>query len=198
MNFLKSLTKGKNNKFLGLFLVLVVVILLGVIYNYNQQKLSFNEGISNNMFSSFENGNENEEESSENDEVNESSTTQGNVAPLDETTEGPQYLKVNGLTSGITPGNSCNSEKQMDPKELLPTDANNEWSDIMPNKDLKDINVLSAGHHIGLNTVGSSLRNANLQIRSEPTIPQTNVGPWNNTTIESDNLRRNLDIGSSS
>ena len=37
--------------------------------------------------------------------------------------------------------------------------------------------------------------NANLQVRSEPTIPKGNVGPWNNTTIEADNLRRNLDIG---
>ena len=84
----------------------------------------------------------------------------------------------------------------MDPKELLPTDNNNEWSNIMPSEDLKNVGMLNAGHHVGINTVGSSLRNANLQIRSEPVIPQTkNVGPWNNTTIEPDNLRRALEIG---
>jgi hypothetical protein len=42
--------------------------------------------------------------------------------------------------------------------------------------------------------VGSSLRNANLQLRSEPIIPKTNTGPWNNTTIEADTYRRALEI----
>ena len=72
----------------------------------------------------------------------------------------------------------------MDPKELLPTDKNNEWSNIMPNNDLKNIHMINAGHHVGINTVGSSLRNANLQIRSEPVIPQGNVGPWNKLLLK--------------
>ena len=61
--------------------------------------------------------------------------------------------------------------------------------------DLKNVNLLQAGYHIGIDTVGQSLRNANLQLRSEPPNPQLNVGPWNNTTIEPDFNRRPLEIG---
>ena len=37
---------------------------------------------------------------------------------------------------------------------------------------LGDQNFLNAGFHVGINTVGQSLRNANLQLRSEPGNPQ--------------------------
>ena len=45
-----------------------------------------------------------------------------------------------------------------------------------------------------MNTVGQSLRNANLQIRSEPANPVSNVSPWLNTTISPDLERRPLEI----
>ena len=61
--------------------------------------------------------------------------------------------------------------------------------------DLKNVSLLKAGHHIGINTVGQSLRNANLQLRSEPANPQLNVGPWNQSTIAADTMRRPLEIG---
>jgi hypothetical protein len=80
----------------------------------------------------------------------------------------------------------------------LPKDINSDWSNVNPaNADLKNINLLSAGQLIGINTVGSSLRNPSLQERSEPVIPKTNIGPWNNSTIDADVLRRPLEIGSS-
>ena len=61
--------------------------------------------------------------------------------------------------------------------------------------DLKNVNMLNSDQLIGINTVGSSLRNANYQIRSEPTNPRVNVGPWNASTIDSDSFRRPLEIG---
>ena len=130
--------------------------------------------------------------------VNENKPAQetAGVSPV-MTTDGNQFLPVQGLKSGNGPSNNCNNQQLMDPKELLPKDNNNEWSNIMPNNDLKNVGMLNAGHHVGVNTVGSSLRNPNLQIRSEPTIPQTNIGPWNNTTMEADTLRRPLEIGGS-
>ena len=63
------------------------------------------------------------------------------------------------------------------------------------NGDLLNVSLLEAGHHIGINTVGQSLRNANLQLRSEPANPQMNIGPWNNTTMGPDVSRRPLEIG---
>jgi hypothetical protein len=61
--------------------------------------------------------------------------------------------------------------------------------------DLKNVSLLKAGHHIGINTVGQSLRNANLQLRSEPANPQLNTGPWNQTSMTPDMQRRPLEIG---
>jgi hypothetical protein len=63
---------------------------------------------------------------------------------------------------------------------------------------LANINLLKAGYHIGIDTVGQTLRNANLQLRSEPPNPQANVGPWNQSTIEPDTLRPSLEIGQGS
>ena len=85
----------------------------------------------------------------------------------------------------------------MDPSELLPKDNNNSWAQLNPTgvADFKNVNLLTAGHHSGINTVGSSLRNANMQLRSDPPNPQMNTGPWNNTTIEPDQMRRPLELG---
>lgn len=109
-----------------------------------------------------------------------------------------EYQTVQGVTTsthGLPP--SCMKQSTMDPKELLPKDANSEWASLNPNGsgELSDVNLLKAGHHIGINTVGQSLRNANLQLRSEPPNPQVNVGPWHQTTIEPDMMRVPLELG---
>ena len=98
-------------------------------------------------------------------------------------------------TYGLPP--SCAKQQVVDPSELLPRDNNSEFSKLNPmgSGDLKNVSLLKAGHHIGINTVGQSLRNANLQLRSEPANPQLNTGPWNQTTIAPDMQRRPLEIG---
>ena len=97
---------------------------------------------------------------------------------------------------GLPPSCSPNSSSQ-NPADLLPKDTNSQWAQLNPagKGDLANINLLKAGYHIGIDTVGQTLRNANLQIRSEPPNPQVNVGPWNLSTIESDFLRPPLEIG---
>jgi hypothetical protein len=88
--------------------------------------------------------------------------------------------------------------KSDEPSTLLPNDSNSQWASLNPQGGgmLKNINLLQAGSLVGINTVGSSLRNANLQVRSEPPNPQGNVGPWNHSTIEPDFVRLPLEIGS--
>ena len=79
----------------------------------------------------------------------------------------------------------------------MPKDKNSEWAQLNPagQGDLSNINLLKAGYHIGIDTIGQTLRNANLQIRSEPANPQINVGPWNLSTIEPDFMRPPLELG---
>ena len=60
-------------------------------------------------------------------------------------------------------------------------------------KDLQNINFLDATTRIGVDTVSSSLRNANYQIRSEPANPRDSVSPWMNSTIDPDLERKALE-----
>ena len=93
--------------------------------------------------------------------------------------------------------NECYPKDTLTPKDLLPQDSNSTWAQTVPSGQgsLGDQNFLNAGFHVGINTVGQSLRNANLQLRSEPANPQVKVSPWLQTTIEPDSNRRALEIG---
>ena len=93
---------------------------------------------------------------------------------------------------------NCNKTNVQNPADLLPKDTNSQWAQLNPSGkgELSNINLLKAGYHIGIDTIGQSLRNANLQIRSEIPNPQLNVSIWNNSTISSDFMRPPLEIGS--
>lgn len=90
----------------------------------------------------------------------------------------------------------CYARDQLTPGELLPKDANSVWAQQNPmgTGSLKGKNFLSAGALVGVNTVGESLRNANLQLRSEPPNPQVPVSVFYNSTIEPDINRRDMEI----
>jgi hypothetical protein len=91
----------------------------------------------------------------------------------------------------------CYPRDQLTPSELLPKDMNSIWAEQNPMGpgSLKGKNFLSAGALIGVNTVGQSLRNANLQVRSEPPNPQVPVSIFNQSTISPDISHRPLEIG---
>lgn len=87
-------------------------------------------------------------------------------------------------------------QRQLSPQDLLPSDAvNSKWAQANPagQGDIKDQNYLTAGHHIGANTIGQSLRNANYDIRSAPINPMYKVSIWSQSTIEPDLHRRPLE-----
>jgi hypothetical protein len=89
----------------------------------------------------------------------------------------------------------CYPREQLNPLELLPSDPNSQWAQVNPQGagDIQGKNFLSAGALIGINTIGQSLRNANLQLRAEPPCPQISVSPWMNSTIEPDLIRKPLE-----
>ena len=138
---------------------------------------------------------------------------QGNIAP---NSNSPEYTSVNG---SILPNNISNFESgsgstiepsgvnndncfvrdRLTSSDLLPKDAaNSKWAQINPAGAgmLGDQNFLTAGYHVGINTIGQSLRNANLQLRSEPPNPQIAVSPWGISTIEPDIRTVAFEIGS--
>ena len=90
------------------------------------------------------------------------------------------------------------ARKQLKAAELLPKDGEaNAWAKVNPKGkgSLAFKNFIEAGYHLGINTVGQSLRNANLQIRSEPANPQVPVSIWMNSTISPDANRRDFEVG---
>jgi len=109
------------------------------------------------------------------------------------------FASANGVQTS-TPGvpSSCSTPNIQNPAELLPRDSNSQWAQLNPSGkgELANVNLLKAGYHIGIDTVGQTLRNANLQIRSEPPNPQLSVGPWNLSTIEPDFMAVPFEIGS--
>lgn len=87
---------------------------------------------------------------------------------------------------------------ELSTSDLLPLDTKNQWSDIDASADssLQGKNFLVAGHHVGINTLQQSLRNANYGLRSEPPNPVSkNISPWLISTINPDNTRKPLEIG---
>ena len=96
--------------------------------------------------------------------------------------ESPDHLLAGG----------CAKPTIQNPEELLPKDNKSEWAQLNPSGqgELSNINLLRAGAQIGVDTVGQSLRNANLQLRSETPNPQLYTGPWTDlSTIEPDFMR---------
>ena len=122
----------------------------------------------------------------------------GNVEP----SEGVENNEVEDLVpQGSASGNQlpaeCYPKDVLSSTDLLPGDANSKWAQSTPNGEgsLTDKNFLNAGFHVGVNTVGQSLRNANRQLRSDPPNPQVKVSPLMQTTIEPDVNRKAMEIG---
>ena len=106
-----------------------------------------------------------------------------------------KYLPVSGITTQPT---SCYPQNTLGPDDLLPSGSSKQIQDFnntypVGEGILKGVNFLDAGFHVGVNTIGQSLRNANLNLRAEPSNPQTKVSPWMNSTIGPDLSRNPLD-----
>jgi hypothetical protein len=134
----------------------------------------------------FENYEETETEEEPNMMVNTSGEGFANLSSY----EGPAKFGSAEAPAG------CYPRDQLTPSELLPKDMNSVWAEQNPMGpgSLKGKNFLSAGALIGVNTVGQSLRNANLQIRSEPPTPQVPVSIFLQSTIGPDISHRSLEI----
>lgn len=82
-----------------------------------------------------------------------------------------------------------------DINKMMPQEIEDDWFDPLPNQSTKKIKGTHMIHpkiHMGVNTVGSSMRNASHDIRGDIPNPKMMVSPFNNTTIEPDTNIRGL------
>lgn len=192
MSILKNLQKSfKTHHMIAL---LGVVILIAALSQYSGRKGAAHEGADSDHQSTPEHL------AAEQRQFNDMAAGSSNqaVQPANPHGQNEVFASAGGLTTattGLPP--SCTQHKTTDPKELLPRDDNSDFARLNPKgaNDLSQVNLLSAGYHAGINTVGGSLRNANLQVRSEPPNPTKAVSPWMQSTIEPDLMRVPLEIG---
>jgi hypothetical protein len=184
MSFFKDLQR--NMKSHHLIAILGVLVLAFAIMQYSGRKSIFSDGMS--AYPSTQ------------PQQQPMASQQGVVSGAEPLGQNEEYSSVpaGSMTStyGLPPVGQPNNN--YDPSELLPKDTNSQWAQLNPagSADFKNVNLLKAGYLIGIDTVGSTLRNANLQERSEPPNPTSSVSPWMNTTIEPDLMRVPLEIGS--
>ena len=185
-------------RFIGALVVGVIAIALIVhLYNYNASKAKTGENMTDNSYSLSQ-----LQSSATDDEAKAKQCCDGaggNYTAANPLGQNESFSAVNGVKSGADglPA-ACSQGNIANPADLLPKHAASEkWAQLNPSGtgSLDGVNLLSAGTLLGVDTVATSLRNANLQVRSEPPNPQVSVGPWNNTTITPELTRRPLEIG---
>lgn len=179
MNFVKDLSKMLNQRGLLCLSVLAVVVVVLVLYNKQL-------GVSRSQMT-------NSNKQAQPVLPASASVTPANPAGMN---SGPgDAAGVQTVTGGVS--QNCLKQQAANPQDLLPKDSNSGWAAASPRGagELANVNLLKAGHHAGIDTVGGTLRNANLQLRSEPPNPRTQVSPWSNSTIEPDLMRVPLELG---
>ena len=171
-----------------LLLILGAIVIAYLLFDYSGGKGSILSGMDNDNSGASKAGND----------VDNGANNYQAARPEGENSDFGNANDLETDTYGLPP--SCAKQSVVDPKELLPVDNNSEFSKLNPSGegDLNNVSLLQAGHHIGINTVGQSLRNANQQLRSDPPIPKVETGPWLQTTMTGDPYRRQLEVGESS
>ena len=176
---LKSLSRGVSKFFTTERIIILVVFLILAwgLWTYSDSKLLKKDNM--------ETGTSDEKVSA-------------HAAPLAPVTAplAPTIAPLAPSASTTAPGYSAQSVAT--PQDLLPKDQNSQWAALNPvsQGNIAAPDLLQAGYHIGLDTIGQTLRNANLQERSDPIIPKSAVGPWNQSTIEPYLGRVPLELGS--
>lgn len=173
----------KNMKSHQVLLGVGLLVLAYAVFQYSHKKGLFPEPMSN------DNNNNDKKKNKK-----KPTAFAGGPSPVDDSSIYNQLGSTSGDSQMVAP--NCSGQSTINPNDLLPKDSNGAWAmKPMGSGDFLGVNLLNAGYLIGINTVGSSLRNANQQIRSDPPNPQLQVSPWNNTTIEPDIMRAPLEIG---
>ena len=176
VNGLEKFLKSKN-----LVYVVAIAVISYLLYRYNDRSTT--------SLDTMDGGSS---QTSQPSSTNYAATPAGPISEMED------YMRVDGGKDGARGlSNSYSAEGALKAEQLLPLDNNTQFSQLNPQGKgpLSGISLLNAGHHLGIDTKGSSMRNSNLQIRSEPTIPMTLVSPWMNSTIEPDVMRPILEIG---
>lgn len=121
-----------------------------------------------------------------------------NVIGNSETGDNDQFLPIDESNGGFAVFRSkgratCGSNQNCEPEDLydvdkyLPQEVNDDWFEVQPEPiSVKNRHLINITKPIGINTIGTSLRNASWDIRGAPSCPKYVVSPWLQSSIEPD------------
>jgi hypothetical protein len=115
--------------------------------------------------------------------------TSSNGLPAPVVPNSDQYASAAGVK---TTSFGSTKNPMDDPSMLLPKDSDSTWGSVNPQGEgmLKNVGLLSATALAGINTIGTSRKNGNLQLRPEPPNPTGPTGPWNMSSIQPDSQNK--------
>jgi hypothetical protein len=117
------------------------------------------------------------------------------VAPPSANMPSGDYAPADIISKSVEVNNNCAMNSGVGlASSLLPREmaSQEDFSQFAPDDILKGQNFLDPRAQIGMpETIGGTLRNANRQIRADPPNPKK-AYDWNNSTIVSDIMQRNL------
>jgi hypothetical protein len=118
------------------------------------------------------------------------------ASPEEQPSASFDHLNWDGLGDSQLQGALSKQYQDLTGEDLLPHNDIAQFAEVYPNGvgQMQNKNFLHAGHHVGINTVGQTLRNANHQLRSDPINPQVQVSPWMQSSIQPDLTRRSFEI----
>lgn len=118
------------------------------------------------------------------------------AGPIMPSAVGPSGPAAASASASSVGASGYSKQAVANPSELLPVDKNSQWATLNPSGNTIPLpDLLQAGQHIGLDTIGQTLKNANYQLRSDPIIEKKEIGPWMQSTIEPDFGRVPLEVG---
>lgn len=113
---------------------------------------------------------------------------------------GPIEDQAGSFASFKSENDACGNKKNCNPEDLfnvdkmLPQEVNDDWFDVQPEPvSVKNRHLINVTKPIGVNTIGTSKKNASHDLRGSYACPKFTVSPWLQSSIEPDhNLRAGL------
>lgn len=118
----------------------------------------------------------------------------GKLKPGDIKSRQPKVKKPINKEEAIPTARPMTASVDLLPKPAVSADAQAMgWDDFAPN-DLAAQSLLEPAKFIGVDTQGSSLRNASYDLRRDPPIVRKEVSPFLNSSIDADPYKKPLDL----
>lgn len=95
------------------------------------------------------------------------------------------FKSTGGPVCGSNQG--CQPEDLFDVDKYLPQEVNDDWFEVQPEPvSVKNRHLINITKPLGVNTIGTSLKNSSYDIRGSVSCPKSIVSPWGNSSIEAD------------